>query len=177
MQESSLFVDASEFYTWYMCKLSNPCEQAQVFELLSQVMQMAKLSHLKGGYLAQEAENFALEEIKRLRENLLDRKMQKQEVLFRMQSIRDRLIFGNPKAAIVSCATQLEYKFCLAKSSHPEAGDLKEKLDLLLNHVTPSLSHPHAQAISQILSQVLQKNTCPAAMKQMGEIDVLLHKT
>lgn len=156
LQGSKLFDNASEFYTWYMMLVSKPRDQAEVFQTLSQLMRVAEISRAGGNYLSETEETTASQALCALREQLLDGKIKQHDILSRVQSIREKLIFHNPKAKLVTYATEVEYKFYLSPSPRLQADYVKKMIDSLLTHVNPSLQPINAQAISQVLVSLLE---------------------
>jgi hypothetical protein len=172
-----LFNSVSDFYSWYMALVNKPGEQAKVFQILSQIMRVAKISQSGGNYLLEEEESTALQSLYLLKEHLLDGKIKQNDVLTKVERIRENLISKNPKAKLVTCVTEVEYKLCLAPKPETEAADLKSALESLLAQVNQDLQEKSAQAITQTLLPFLE--TVPlqeAVVSAKDAVQVLLDK-
>ncbi|MES2198838.1 MAG: hypothetical protein V4489_01540 [Chlamydiota bacterium] len=160
-----LFNSASDFYSWYMSWIHVPSSQANVFRILSELMRIALLSAEGGKYLSFPDEDTGIKNLSRLKENLCDGNLKKEATFQELKSLVSNLTAQNPKAKLVSCATELEYQFCILPPPSTHSEYLQNYLNKLLKCVTPSLLEIQAYAISQIMGKILEN---PPLHKEAG---------
>ncbi len=151
-----LFNSASDFYSWYMTWINTPSSQANVFQTLSELMRIALLSSDGGNYLSFQEEEKSIKDLSKLKEELCDGNLKKENTFQELRSLVDNIISRNPKAKLVSYATELEYRFCILKTPSTQAEYLQKYLKELLTCVTPSLLEIQAYAIGQIMGKILE---------------------
>ncbi len=154
-----LFNYTSEFYSWYMSLVDDSKSQSGVFRALSQLMRIALLSAEGGNYLKMDTEEKALRSLTLLKENLSDGNLKHGEVLHQLKKIINEITSNNPKARLVTYATEIEYTYCIEKNPSNQIQEFQQYLKELLNFVTPSLLEIHAYAIAQIMGKVLENPT------------------
>ena len=162
-----LFNSVSDFYSWYMSWIHMPSSQANVFRVLSELMRIALLSAEGGSYLSSQDENNGMQNLSRLKENLCDGHLKKEGTFQELKSLVNSIISQNPKAKLVSCATELEYQFCILPPPSSQSKNLQDYLNKLLKCVTPSLLEIQAYAVSQVISKILET---PSQHKDAGHI-------
>jgi|GEM_PF-5373163 len=151
-----LFQSTSEFYSWYMSWINTPSSQAKVFQTLSELMRIALLSSEGGKYLSFGEEEKVLAKLTGLKEQLCDGTIKNDSTLGEIRRLVDNIIAHNPKAKMVSYATEIEYHFCILKPQTTQTVKLQNYLKDLLKHVTPSLLEIQAYAISQVMGRILE---------------------
>lgn len=151
-----LFNAVSEFYSWYMSWIHTPSSQATVFKSLSELMRIASLSAEGGNYLSLQDEEKGIQNLSKLKENLCDGHLKKEATLQQVKSLVNNIISQNPKAKLVSSATELEYQFCILSPPSAHSTYLQDYLARLLKCITPALLEIQAYAISQIMDKLLE---------------------
>ena len=150
-----LFQQASDFYSWFMSSFSLTAD-AKVFQILSKIMRIAKLSSEGGKFLSDQEEKKTILLLTKLKEQLCDGTLKKEHTADELSSFVHNIISSNPKAKVISYATELEYNFCILKPPSKESSHLKNYLEHLVEKVTPSLLEIQAYAISQIMGKILE---------------------
>lgn len=151
-----LFNYTSEFYAWYMSLIDDSKAQSGIFRTLSQLMRVALLSSEGGNYLKDDNEERALQALTLLKEELSDGNIKHGEVLYQLKKVMEGITANNPKARLVTYATEIEYTYCINKASSSQTQDFQKYLKEILSFVTPSLLEIHAYAIAQIMGKVLE---------------------
>lgn len=164
---AQLFHQASDFYSWYMSWSSSPTADAKIFQTLSKLMRIGKLSSEGGKFLSQQEEKEVTSHLHKLKEQLCDGTLKKEATLPELYSLVHNIISYNPKAKVVSYATELEYHFCILKPPSNESDFLKKYLEGLLGQVNPSLLEIQAYAISQIMGKILEN---PSSHNNAGKM-------
>lgn len=162
-----LFHQASDFYSWYMSWSPSPTADAKVFQTLSKLMRIGKISSEGGKFLSSQEENLVTSHLHKLKEQLCDGTLKKDATLPELHSLVHNIISYNPKAKVISYATELEYHFCILKPPSTESEFLKTYLEMLLGQVNPSLLEIQAYAISQIMGKILEN---PTQHKNAGKL-------
>ena len=151
-----LFNYTSEFYAWYMSLLIDSKSQSDIFKTLSQLMRIALLSAEGGDFLKTANEEGALTALLLIKEDLSDGNIKHAEVLYQLKKIIEGLTANNPKARLVTYATELEYHYCLKQTTSNQTQEFQKYLKELLGFVTPSLLEINAYAIAQIMGKALE---------------------
>jgi hypothetical protein len=146
---------------------SSPKADAKVFQALSKLMRIAKLSSEGGSFLSSQEETQTTNRLFKLKEQLCDGTLKRESTISELHSLIHNIIAYNPKAKVVSYATELEYHFCILHPPSIEATYLKSYLEGLLEHIKPSLLEIQAYAISQIMGKILEN---PSAHPNAGKI-------
>lgn len=162
-----LFNSVSDFYSWYMSWIHIPSSQANVFRTLSELMRIALLSAEGGKYLSLQDEEKGMQNLSKLKENLCDGNLKKEATFQHLKSLVHNIISQNPKAKLVSYATELEYQFCILSPPSTQSEYLQNYLTRLLKCVTPALLEIQAYAISQIMGKILES---PLSYKEAGYV-------
>jgi hypothetical protein len=150
-----LFNSVSDFYSWYMSRIHTPSAHASIFQTLSELMRISSLSAEGGEYLSPEEEKRGVRSLSKLKEKLCDGNLKKEDTLRKLKALIDNITSQNPKAKLVSYATELEYQFCILRPPSPHSEYLQNYLNELLKYVTPSLLGIQAYAITQIIGKIL----------------------
>lgn len=118
-----LFEKTFNFYAWYLSYDHHPSKHHRVFELLSILMQIAKLSFEGAALLSLEEEKRTLKELYELSDSLSNGKLKNQDLFKSLDKIITELTNNNSKAKLITLLMKLEYKVCI----HNE-GDFNESL-------------------------------------------------
>ena len=151
-----LFNSSSEFYDWYMSLIDASKSQTGIFSALSQIMRVALLSIEGGNYLKSDGEERAIRDLTLLKEELSDGNIKHSEVPHQLKKIIEGITANNPKARLVTYATEIEYTYCIKEASSSQTLEFQKYLKELLGFVSPSLLEIHAYAIAQIMGKVLE---------------------
>jgi hypothetical protein len=154
----TLFNCASEFYAWYGSWDLLPEQHADTFARLSELMQIAHVSLSGGRYLTEKEERRAVDSLMQLREDLYIGAVKQEEILKTLLAILQQLTESNPKAKLVSCATQLEYRLCIRprKNDAPQSVErCRVTLEGIISQVRPDLLDINAYAAAQGLANLL----------------------
>lgn len=127
----SLFDHAFNFYAWYLTHEKIPKDSSPVFEGLSHLMQIAKISFQKGLFLTAEEEKEAVYGLSELAENLSNGFTKCSDIHHAIEVILKKLTDDNPRALLVSCLTHIEYKVCIHNVFHLKEEELEESRMLI----------------------------------------------
>lgn len=142
----ALFEKTFDFYTWYLSYDLNPSKHHSIFESLSLLMQIAKLSFEGGGILSLKEEQWILKDLHDLSEGLSNGKLKNQDLCYALEYLLKKLSNTNAKARLITVLVRLEYKIC----GHHEAS-YKE-----ISHTTfKQLIQSSFQKISQSLPDLI----------------------
>ncbi|PCI94406.1 hypothetical protein COB11_03890 [Candidatus Aerophobetes bacterium] len=118
----ALFDSAFNFYAWYLAHDNAPVIHCKVFEFLSEIMQISKISFENGLYLSAEEERIASSAILELSDSLATGFTKCSDIPIILEKILKKLTDDNPRALIIAALTKLEYKLCI----HNELGLTEE---------------------------------------------------
>jgi hypothetical protein len=108
-----LFEKAFNFYAWYLSYDHHPAKNHGIFELLSILMQIAKVSFEGGAILSSQEEAHALKELYELSEALSNGQLKNKDLFNSLEKVISHLTHHNAKAKVVSLLMKLEYKLCI----------------------------------------------------------------
>ncbi len=159
--EFNLLALAEEMYFWLMRSTSDPKAYASTFQLLSQIMRIAKLSESGGNCIPKPVEASAFAALFNIKEQVQDGKIKMNRLFDTIQQVLRKLTYENPKAQLIAHATEIEYIFCIHSTYNSSIeADYQQKfrgyLKNLVETVNGSLSTTQARAIAQVLSQVVK---------------------
>ncbi|MCH9630331.1 MAG: hypothetical protein S4CHLAM37_03270 [Chlamydiia bacterium] len=138
----ALFDSAFNFYAWYLAHDDAPVTHCKVFELLSEIMQISKISFENGMYLSAEEERIASGAIFELSDSLSTGYTKCGEIPIVLEGILKKLTDDNPRAFIIASLTKLEYKLCIHNElelSEEESLQIKELIRNVGLKIVPDL--------------------------------------
>lgn len=158
----AMFDAAFNFYAWYLAHDNTPKEHTFVFEHLSEIMQIAKVSFENGIFLSAEEEKIVVNAILELSDCLSTGFSKCSDIAITLQNIIKKLTDNNPRALIESCLVKLEYKICIHNHLHlPDAE--KDQIQSLIRSVeskiVPDLPDLIVNTLARDLVRILSKTT------------------
>ena len=160
----ALFEKTFNFYAWYLSYDSNPSKHHHVFELLSILMQIAKISFEGASILSLEEEHRTLKELHELSDSLSNGKIKNQDLSKSLDKIITGLINNNAKAKLITLLMKLEYRVCIHNEeefSESLQKKFKELLSTALEHIDSNLPNLIANTVARDL-EALHKTTLHA---------------
>lgn len=149
-----LFERVFNFYAWYLSYDLNPSKHPLIFESLSLLMQIAKLSFEGAALLSSEEEKRILRELYELSDALSNGMLKNRDLLKSLEKILKRLVDNNPKAKLIAILMKLEYKICIhneVSCSESFQVTFKEMLSNSLEKITSSLPNLIANTVAREL--------------------------
>jgi len=162
----SLFEKAFDFYSWYLSYDISLSKQWALFETLSLIMQIAKLSFEGAALLSAQEEEEALKQLQELSEAISGGTLKKIDLTTIIEKIITKLIDNNPRAKLVALLTRLEYKVCIHNTF-----DVSQEVQLLfrqelykllqaIKRTTPSfIAGTVARDLEQLYSEPVEEKT------------------
>lgn len=154
-----LFEKTFNFYAWYLSYDHNPSRHHLVFELLSILMQIAKLSFEGAAILSLEEEKKTLKELHELSDSLSNGKLKNQDLFKSLDKIITGLANNNSKAKLITLLMKLEYKICIhneGEFSDSLQKKFKELLSTAFTHIDSSLPNLIANTVARELESIYQ---------------------
>jgi uncharacterized protein YpmS len=157
------------------------CKQSLLFENLSLIMQIAKLSCEGAALLSIQEELTVLKQIQELSEGIFNGTMKKSDLTAFLEKTLKKLIDNNPQARLISLLMKLEYKLCIHNTSciNEEIQKLfKEELNVLIHKISGSTPNFIANTVSRDL-EILYSNPIdePKFLSQFKDSVKWLHQT
>lgn len=173
-----LFEKTFNFYAWYLSYDHQPAKHHQVFELLSLLMQIAKLSFEGSAILSSDEERHTLKELYELSDSLSNGKLKNKDLHKSLEKIITHLTNNNAKAKVITFLMKLEYKVCIHNEdnfSESLQKKFKESVSNALEKIDASLPKLIATTVARDLES-LYKSTLheETFLKRFNEIITLL---
>lgn len=108
-----LFEKTFNFYAWYLSYDHYPSKHHQIFELLSILMQISKLSFEGAAFLSLEEERKTLRELHELSDSLSNGKLKNKDLYKSLEKTLLGLTNNNSKAKLIAVLMKLEYRICI----------------------------------------------------------------
>ena len=154
-----LFNEVTEVYIWYVSSSWYHMEGDSERNMLSRIKRIAEVSMQGGNYLSGQEDVEATTRLKDLFQDLNSGKLRRQDLPQALNEMLTQLTHTNPKAKVVSQATELEYRLCInpPPDQSPEVTEhYRQILLTIIQGITPQLTEINASAIAQGLTQILE---------------------
>lgn len=156
-----LFERAFDFYAWYLSYDLTPAKHHFIFESLSLLMQIGKLSFEGSDLLSAEEEKQLVRELQELYEALSNGMLQNKDLCVAFERIVKKLTGRNMKARLIAALVRLEYKTCCHNDTAPsEAAQIlfKQMISDAFDKISPALPDLIASTLSRELEALLVTN-------------------
>lgn len=173
---SSLFQQASDFYSWHLSTAST--HQPGVYRNLSQLMRIAKVSADGANYLSPEQEATAQGELSDLSEDLSYGSLSAGDVHHSLTHILAHIKEDNPQAKLIGIATELEYHLSIENGDdmgEKLASDFNVQFDKLEQKVISGVTNFQAEVLSRDLSTLIDSSDLSDLPSALNQLESLLN--
>ena len=155
-----LFEAAFDFYAWYLSYDLTPSKHHRVFESLSLLMQMAKLSFEGACILSIQEEAYLLKELREFSDALSSGMFNNHDLVQALEKMLRKLTDANPKARLIAALVRLEYKICCHNENafnEVSHATFKQLIQNAFEKISPTLPDLIASTLSRELEALLAK--------------------
>ena len=158
----AMFDAAFNFYAWYLSHDDKPTTHTIVFEYLSQIMQIAKLSCENGVFLSAKEETMVTAAILDLSDSLTTGFSKCSDIAITLETILKKLTDNNSRALICFYLVKLEYRICIHDElsiSEAERRDLKTLFQSVMSKIVPELPDLVINTLARDLTRICSRAT------------------